>query len=105
MNSRCPIKCWFPKRERSSGDRKEMIVVLLSALPYRQSILEDLSTELAGLYQDTLFIIGNGFDLMHGVKSSYYDFRDTISPQHVIMSIKQIYGEISRITWRTLIER
>jgi hypothetical protein len=82
-----------------------MIVVLLSALPYRQSILEDLSTELAGLYQDTLFIIGNGFDLMHGVKSSYYDFRDTISPQHVIMSIKQIYGEISRITWRTLIER
>lgn len=26
----------------------------------------------------SLFIIGNGFDLMHGVKSSYYNFRDTI---------------------------
>lgn len=24
----------------------------------------------------SLFILGNGFDLMHGVKSSYYDFRD-----------------------------
>lgn len=27
---------------------------------------------------DSLVIIGNGFDLMHGVKSSYYSFRDTL---------------------------
>lgn len=26
-----------------------------------------------------LYIIGNGFDLMHGVRSSYYSFRDSIS--------------------------
>lgn len=26
--------------------------------------------------EKTLFVIGNGFDLMHGVKSSYYSFRD-----------------------------
>jgi hypothetical protein len=58
--------------------------MLLPTLPYRQSNLEDLSIELAGLFQDTLFIVGNGFDLMHGVKSSYYNFRDTISPQHMI---------------------
>ena len=25
-----------------------------------------------------LYIIGNGFDLMHGVRSSYYAFRDTL---------------------------
>ena len=28
--------------------------------------------------KETLYIIGNGFDLMHGVKSSYYSFRDSI---------------------------
>lgn len=27
---------------------------------------------------NSLYIIGNGFDLMHGVKSSYYAFRDTL---------------------------
>lgn len=58
--------------------------MLLSTLPYRQSRIEDLNVELTGAYQDALFIIGNGFDLMYGVKFSYYDFRDTISPQHVI---------------------
>ena len=26
----------------------------------------------------TLYILGNGFDLMHGVKSSYYSFRDSL---------------------------
>lgn len=25
-----------------------------------------------------LYIIGNGFDLLHGAKSSYYDFRDSM---------------------------
>lgn len=27
---------------------------------------------------DSIVILGNGFDLMHGVKSSYYAFRDTL---------------------------
>lgn len=29
-------------------------------------------------YDNVLYIIGNGFDLFHGLKSSYYDFRDYI---------------------------
>lgn len=28
--------------------------------------------------ENTLYIIGNGFDLMHGVNSSYYSFRDSL---------------------------
>ena len=27
---------------------------------------------------NALFIIGNGFDLMHGAKSRYYDFEKTL---------------------------
>lgn len=30
---------------------------------------------------DVLYIIGNGFDLMHGVRSSYYAFRDSLGKQ------------------------
>lgn len=32
----------------------------------------------------SLFIIGNGFDLMHGVPSSYYSFRDSIGKNNTI---------------------
>lgn len=39
---------------------------------------------LSGKLRPGQFIVGNGFDLMHGVKSSYYDFRDNISPRHII---------------------
>ena len=33
---------------------------------------------------NALYIIGNGFDLMHGVKSSYYDFRNTIGKNNYL---------------------
>ncbi|MBO1265081.1 bacteriophage abortive infection AbiH family protein [Proteiniclasticum sp. SCR006] len=32
----------------------------------------------------SLFIIGNGFDIMHGVKSSYYNFRDSIGRKNIL---------------------
>ena len=32
--------------------------------------------------KDILYIIGNGFDMMHGVKSSYYSFRDSIGKKN-----------------------
>lgn len=32
----------------------------------------------------SLFIIGNGFDLMHGIPSSYYNFRDTIDKSDIL---------------------
>ncbi len=34
------------------------------------------------LNEKTLYIIGNGFDLMHGVKSSYYNFRDFLKKRN-----------------------
>lgn len=51
-----------------------------------QEYIEDLKSwnvvSLAGVeptsFDNTLYVIGNGFDLMHGAKSSYYDFSKTI---------------------------
>lgn len=53
-----------------------MLKELLSTLPLKQID----RTKIALTDPNTiLFIIGNGFDLMHGVPSSYYDFRDKSS--------------------------
>lgn len=48
----------------------------LSKLSFKQVDKKELSSLEADI---SLFIIGNGFDLMHGVPSSYYNFRDSIS--------------------------
>jgi hypothetical protein len=32
-----------------------------------------------------LYVIGNGFDLMHGVRSSYYAFRDTLGKNSALL--------------------
>ena len=37
------------------------------------------------------YIIGNGFDLMHGVKSSYYAFRDSLGKQNSLRNILESY--------------
>lgn len=39
----------------------------------------------------TLFIIGNGFDIMHGVKSSYYNFRDSIGKNNILRTTLENY--------------
>lgn len=38
-----------------------------------------------------LYIIGNGFDLMHGVKSSYYAFRDSLGKQNLLRESLETY--------------
>ena len=38
-----------------------------------------------------LYIIGNGFDLMHGVKSSYYAFRDSLGKRNSLREILETY--------------
>jgi len=38
-----------------------------------------------------LFIIGNGFDLMHGVPSSYYNFRDFLGRNNGLKNALEIY--------------
>lgn len=49
------------------------ITGLLYSLPYLKQSMDEISIEIP---LHTLYVIGNGFDLMHGVLSSYYRFRD-----------------------------
>ena len=39
----------------------------------------------------SLFIIGNGFDLMHGVPSSYYNFRDFLGLNNELRNALELY--------------
>lgn len=38
-----------------------------------------------------LYIIGNGFDLMHGVQSSYYSFRDSLGKNNALRQMLESY--------------
>ncbi len=40
---------------------------------------------------DTLYIIGNGFDLAHGVPSSYYNFRDSMGKRNELRETLETY--------------
>lgn len=41
--------------------------------------------------KDILYILGNGFDMMHGVKSSYYSFRDSIGKRNQLRRTLEIF--------------
>lgn len=50
---------------------------------------------------DSLVIIGNGFDLMHGVKSSYYAFRDTLGKHSTLRTWLESFWTVEDI-WADL---
>lgn len=69
------------RKEREKLERQKELEEFLSTLPFKQIekteiVLTDTNT--------ILFIIGNGFDIMHGVPSSYYNFRDTIGKNNIL---------------------
>lgn len=49
----------------------------------------------------TLFIIGNGFDLMHGVRSSYYSFRDSMGKSNPVREALEDYFDVPDL-WANL---
>ena len=55
------------EREVFETNEEKVIAKLLSNFSCKRSSIEEMSLELT---DDTLFVIGNGFDLMHGVPSS-----------------------------------
>ncbi len=49
------------------------------------------ASALAGIgAPETLFVIGNGFDLAHGVKSSYWDFRSTLGKSNQLRAALEV---------------
>ncbi|TCK93146.1 putative zinc ribbon protein [Natranaerovirga hydrolytica] len=81
MPKRCK-SCRDKKKARLKQDKEKVeLQEILSTSPY----IHVEKTEIPLTDSATsLFIIGNGFDIMHGVKSSYYNFRDTIGRQNIL---------------------
>jgi hypothetical protein len=75
MPKRCK-PCRDKKKARyKEEESKAAFEKALAASPYKYIKKSNLPKNDP---DTSLFIIGNGFDLMHGVKSSYYSFRDTL---------------------------
>lgn len=68
------IKDREERQKRWEKDEKE-IEQILSVLAFPQISINEIALANPS---ESLVIIGNGFDLMHGVKSSYWDFQKTI---------------------------
>ena len=61
------------------------------------------------LFQDTLsdnrilYIIGNGFDLAHGIKSSYWNFREwLVLNKYNLVGMMDIFFSNQRDVWSSI---
>lgn len=76
-------------QKRDEDERN--LTSLLSVVSYKQLPLEDLVIENPS---KTLFIIGNGFDIVHGVKSSYWDFQKTLGKKSELRFHMETYLKV-----------
>lgn len=53
--------------------------------------------------EKTLYVLGNGFDLMHGVQSSYYAFRDSMGKHNNVRRTLEEYFNVANL-WANLEE-
>lgn len=71
--------------QRKKAEEQKCFDALLASwpvIPIDEIQLED---------DHVLYIVGNGFDLMHGVKSSYYAFRDSLGKQNLLRETLETY--------------
>ena len=60
---------------------------------FEEQLLKVTTIPLEDIVLDggTLYIIGNGFDLMHGIKSSYRSFRDSMGKNNPLRNLLETY--------------
>lgn len=75
------------EREHEQLESEKRIQTFLTRSPFKQININDLPN----LPDDTLYIIGNGFDIMHGVKSSYWNFQETLGKNSRLRSTLETY--------------
>lgn len=71
----------------------------MKSLPYQKISLGELKFENP---EHSLVIIGNGFDIMHGVKSSYWDFQKTIGKNSSLRYEMETYLDVPGDLWSNL---
>ena len=60
--------------------------------------MDRMIPELKGQEKNTLYIIGNGFDLYHGLRTSYHDFHNWLKSNHYddfISDMEQMFPRMS----------
>lgn len=89
---RTPEKCKSCRRKRKAQHeqrRKEQeLDHVLANLQFEQ--VEEVEMQSADP-NTILYIIGNGFDLLHGVPSSYYNFRDSMGLRNELRKALEMY--------------
>lgn len=86
------------ERIRKAEEDERQLHILLQSLSLDQIQLSEL--EMANP-DKSLVIIGNGFDIMHGVKSSYWDFQKTIGKNSPLRFYMETYLDTSDL-WSNL---
>lgn len=61
---------------------------LLSNIPFKATTVENIDLSNP---EQALFIIGNGFDLMHGIPSSYWDFQKSLGKHNELRYYLETY--------------
>ena len=88
------------KRQKKWEKDEKEIERIIKKLSIPQILIKDMVLENPS---ESLVIIGNGFDLMHGVKSSYWDFQKTIGKNSSLRFYMETYLDTSNL-WSNLEE-
>lgn len=105
----CPdCRASIRKNEERERDREEREARKKKAEADRKEFTERLKTwqvvdieNVCPSGDDTLYILGNGFDLMHRVPSGYYDFRDSLGKNSSLRKMLESYITVEDI-WADL---
>lgn len=76
------------QQERERIERQKELEEFLPTLPFKQIDKTEITLTDPNT---TLFVIGNGFDIMHGIPSSYYNFRDTLGKNDILRFTLEAY--------------
>jgi len=87
------------KKQKKWDEEEQKLSELLKLLPYNWTTIENLQFNNP---KGALIIIGNGFDIMHGVKSSYWDFQKTIGKKNPLRFDMETYLDVSGDLWCNL---
>lgn len=110
MNYEMPKRCPECRKARKAAKKEaeaqkkweeaeRKLSILLKSLPYQKISLGELKFENP---EHSLVIIGNGFDIMHGVKSSYWDFQKTIGKNSSLRYEMETYLDVPGDLWSNL---
>ena len=96
-----PKRCPECRKKRKEELNENQIKDILASTNLNQINLKDLKIKNP---DKTLVIIGNGFDLAHGVHSSYLDFEKTIGKNSTLRFNMETYLNVKGNLWANLEE-